>query len=67
MREIIGAQVIQLYSIQDFALQNKVFNWLTNHFDEDENFEIKEDDPTIDTVVKSQKKLIKSHIEANEQ
>jgi DNA repair photolyase len=53
MRELIGAKVIQLYSIQDFALQNKVFNWLTNHFEDDETLEILENDPTIQTVVTS--------------
>jgi hypothetical protein len=44
------------YTKKDFATMNKISNWLFGHLDESEE-EIKSDDPTIITIVESQKNL----------
>ena len=52
------------YTKKDFATLNKLQNWLFEHFDEDEDeFEIQEDDPTVKAIVESQKNLFKKSMD----
>ena len=46
------------YTKKDFATLNKISNWLFSHIDEDEE-EIDAKDPTIITIVESQKNLFR--------
>ena len=41
------------YTKKDFATLNKIQNWFFEHFDEDEEENIKDTDPTIITIVES--------------
>lgn len=50
------------YTKKDFATLNKISNWLFGHLDEDEE-EINQNDPTIITVVESQKNLFKQSMD----
>lgn len=50
------------YTKKDFATQNKISNWLFSHIDEDE-VEIDPRDPTIITIVESQKNLFRQSMD----
>lgn len=50
------------YTKKDFATLNKISNWLFSHIDEDEE-EIDSRDPTIITIVESQKNLFRQSMD----
>ena len=50
------------YTKKDFAVLNKVSNWLFEHIDEDIE-EIEDNDPTIISIVESQKILFQKSME----
>jgi hypothetical protein len=50
------------YTKKDFATLNKLQNWLFEHFDEDEE-EIDSQDPTIISIVESQKNLFRKSMD----
>jgi len=50
------------YTKKDFATLNKISNWLFGHLDEDEE-EIDNQDPTIITIVESQKNLFRKSMD----
>lgn len=50
------------YTKKDFATLNKISNWLFGHLDEDEE-EIDSRDPTIITIVESQKNLFRQSMD----
>ena len=50
------------YTRKDFATLNKISNWLFGHIDEDDE-EIPEGDPTIISIVQSQKNLFKKSMD----
>ena len=50
------------YTRKDFATLNKISNWLFGHIDEDDE-EIPDGDPTIISIVQSQKNLFKKSMD----
>ena len=54
------------YTKKDFAVLNKVSNWLFEHIDEDIE-EIEDNDPTIIAIVESQKSLFAKSMETKNQ
>ena len=54
------------YTKKDFAVLNKISNWLFEHIDEDRE-EIDDNDPTIISIVESQKNLFRKSMDINSQ